>query len=85
MLNVQKLHVPGYCRFMTGTFLRDCVLHVHFVSGLGVRILVLGCTHRSTHRAVLCVVPVLVRYHTHTKVVHEGIKIYYGHIHVKEV
>ena len=41
--------------------------------------------YTGQHRAVLCVVPVLVRYHTHTKVVHEGIKIYYGHIHVKEV
>ena len=53
MLNVQKLHVPGYCRFMTGTFLRDCVLHVHFVSGLGGRILVLG-VHRSTPSCVVC-------------------------------
>ena len=54
MLNVQKLHVPGYCRFMTGTFLRDCVLHVHFVSGLGGRILDL-VVHTQVNTELCCV------------------------------
>ena len=82
MLNVQKLHVlqvhdwnilEGLC------FARTFCLWSWWPN--------LGTWSTQVNTELCCVwyLPVLVRYHTHTKVVHEGIKIYYGHIHVKEV